>query len=1156
MGNLISIHLLADFGMLKKPDTNEPVYLTFNMLHKPALLGVLGAIAGFQGFQKHGSVPEYLEKLKNVRVGISPLETGNQKFHDNGNFAKTIIKYNNSTGLASDEAGGNWMVTEQTLVKPAYRCYILLDETNLDHTKLKHNLLGYHAEYLPYMGKNECSLWWNNAEVLNYSEFKPSGSFKINSLFIKEESLKDGVQKTWFTPGMEKMDGSSFMYFENLPVGYLGAPLYQYDYKGFAFTDFELKAEIGLPEEYPLLILEDNELFRSSEQIIKENELLFNNLKKIYWAHIDGVEKKTESLFQHSRLVADYALKLIHTNGLEPVIDNTIDFLVDSISLESPESAKAYIKEIFINSIFFHDLGKVNPNFQALRMKNPDFRFQKRKIEHYHSFPGAYIFCTYYFDKIDRDDQVPSSDKNFLFFLTFCLVNSVIRHHSSYIDFSKSFEGKERELAECHELLKSYELEIESSFCTSFFSNYELIVEGFMKKCDCDDTFICIYILVKLSYSLLTASDFYATNEFMAGLRVSEFGLIDSSLKLQVKSKFWSVKSYNADLQDNFDYFLNEPFEKLQLRNSENLNLLRQKLTAEAVSTIQKYPQNHWYFIEAPTGAGKTNISLACITELLEKDNTLNKVFYVFPFTTLITQTFKAIEETIGLTNNELIQLHSKTGLHYKSNITSKNEVDANYGNERLLYLDHLFVNYPFVVTSHVKFFEIIKSNEKETNYLFHRLCNSIVVIDELQSYNPKHWDKMVYFMEHYARLLNMRFIIMSATLPKIDDLHESTRGKFISLTPNRDQYFSNPNFMNRVDFDFSLIDELKPFKSDKNQYLKKLAALIHMFSEEHARSNQSKVRTLIEFITKNTASTFYDQVRRDLQFKDYQTYLLSGDILEPRRQEVIRKIKNYQDDKVILISTQVVEAGVDIDMDLGFKNRAILDSDEQLAGRVNRNASKNGCKVYLFELDSIKTIYGKDERFKQQFTDEVLSETWQEILVQKKFHELYTKVFAERLRNDWTDSDRFSAYQNHFKTFDFNGLQRDFQLIEDNQSETVFIPINIEIPKNLKDVDMLQKLKVLNKQGFISGEKVFDRLIEIITRERIDFLSDKVDMKKIAGIVSLFTINVYPGVLKTIGDCFDLEKGKYGFKYLLDTKVYTYENGFDMSKAKEDVFL
>ena len=65
-----------------------------------------------------------------------------------------------------------------------------------------------------------------------------------------------------------------------------------------------------------------------------------------------------------------------------------------------------------------------------------------------------------------------------------------------------------------------------------------------------------------------------------------------------------------------------------------------------------------------------------------------------------------------------------------------------------------------------------------------------------------------------------------------------------------------------------------------------------------------------------------------------------------------------------MLITTQVVEAGVDIDMDLGFKNISLIDSDEQLAGRVNRNACKVGCEVYLFRLDNASVLYGKDKRY------------------------------------------------------------------------------------------------------------------------------------------------------------------------------------------------
>jgi len=247
MEKLISIDLFADFGMLKKPDTNEPVYLTFNMLHKPALLGILGAIAGESGFKEKGKLPDYYIKLKNLKVGIQPLEKNSKDeiVSEKGNFQKTIITYNNTTGMASKEQGGNLMVTEQTLVAPSFRCYLLLDVENETHKKLDDNLSNYHAEYLPYIGKNEFSVWWENYKSMDgFSEYKPTGNFKIKSVYIKDAPLKNSLSDELYDPIFDdEPGGNTFSYFERLPVGYedIGSKTFQYEYKNFAFTDWSLK---------------------------------------------------------------------------------------------------------------------------------------------------------------------------------------------------------------------------------------------------------------------------------------------------------------------------------------------------------------------------------------------------------------------------------------------------------------------------------------------------------------------------------------------------------------------------------------------------------------------------------------------------------------------------------------------------------------------------------------------------------------------------------------------------------------------------------------------------------------------------------------------------------------------------------------------------
>lgn len=267
MEKLVSINIKSDFGFLKKPDTNNPIYLTFNMLHKPALLGILGAIIGEKGFQpqekgKSLEMPEYYKKLKNLKVSIAPLEENGIAYHENGNFTKTVIKYNNTTGLASEEEGGNLMVTEQVLVAPAFKCWILLNLGNETEAKLYSYLKENKAEYLPYMGKNEFSLWWDKFEEYEFEEFKPDGIFKIDSLFIKEIPVKDGKFEPLFQLDISSTQGANYLYFERLPVRYEETKLFQYEYENFAFTNWQLKQNYKLPNEYTLYRLSNDEIIQ------------------------------------------------------------------------------------------------------------------------------------------------------------------------------------------------------------------------------------------------------------------------------------------------------------------------------------------------------------------------------------------------------------------------------------------------------------------------------------------------------------------------------------------------------------------------------------------------------------------------------------------------------------------------------------------------------------------------------------------------------------------------------------------------------------------------------------------------------------------------------------------------------------------------------
>ena len=888
--------------------------------------------------------------------------------------------------------------------------------------------------------------------------------------------------------------------------------------------------------------------FNYSSEVLDGLLPIFGKLSKTYYAHLSKDKSDKETIFEHSELVSKYCLRLMEAHKIDPLLDSLIEKLMPLLPTKRESELGNLFKEIFVAAIVYHDLGKVNPNFQVLKMENELFSLNnKLSFQSNHSLLGAYLFSNIFFKKTVENSELNDDEKLVLYFSIHLFAGTIIKHHNPTIDFSIEFENQQ--IDDCYSFLETYCIIWDENFCSSFYSGATDILGGFCEMIDNPKVYFNLFATTKLLYSLLTASDFYATNEFMTKIEINEFGTLNKPEKESLFERFKTVKPYNNELYAKLEHYQSIPFEKLTERNNRNLNILRQKLTAEMISNLRKHSANRCFYLEAPTGAGKTNLSLAFATELMNVDSSLNKVFYVFPFTTLITQTFKSIKETLEIDNNSIIQLHSKAGFHEKG--------DGTYGNEKRLYLDNLFVNYPIALLSHVRFFDILKGNEKESNYLLHRLCNSIVIIDEIQTYNPDHWDKIVYFLANYAQLFNIRVLIMSATLPKIDALHENLKGSFISLIFNRDHYFSNQNFAGRVSFDFTLADKKKPDNGEKENYLNELSDFMIEKAEQYASSNDENVKVLIEFITKKTAALFFSIINKDDRFEDYKILLLSGDILEFRRKQIIDSIKEQEFSKVIVVSTQVVEAGVDIDMDLGFKDRSLIDSDEQLAGRINRNASKDNCIVYLFDCDKTSTIYGSDTRYKVQQTDKDIFDDYKEILVKKQFHALYEKVFQQKSKNMRNIFHADNSYYQHFKNFNFSKIHSDFKLIDDNDSQRLFIPIQIPV-STFENISDLERMNVLtdNKEN-VDGAKVFNFYEHLIRCDIDDFVLKKIEMKKLGSILSQFSISIYKKQLDIISTFLDPEKDKFGFRYLLNWKLcYSTEYGFDSKKIDTSMFL
>lgn len=255
---IISFDIESDFGMFKKPDVNNPIYFTYNIIPKPTLLGVLGAIVGFAGYsqmQKDDNFPQFYEEFEDLLISVVPLEK-------KGVFQKRIIKYNNTVGYANKD-GGTLNISEQTLINPSYKIYLALDLSKNSHQLIEKYLLanktenGYipNYEYIPYMGKNEFKLVIKNIQIFECFSFVLDEVFAIATLFQNngKEALKfNEVERDPFDVSMSE---TYFYYFERLPVSF--DELGQYQYENFSFTNAKFSKDSDFIKNLKLVKIGD-----------------------------------------------------------------------------------------------------------------------------------------------------------------------------------------------------------------------------------------------------------------------------------------------------------------------------------------------------------------------------------------------------------------------------------------------------------------------------------------------------------------------------------------------------------------------------------------------------------------------------------------------------------------------------------------------------------------------------------------------------------------------------------------------------------------------------------------------------------------------------------------------------------------------------------
>lgn len=795
-----------------------------------------------------------------------------------------------------------------------------------------------------------------------------------------------------------------------------------------------------------------------------------------YLAHIK--DNRKETLQEHTELANKYFEKIIEYKNLKSFFERIKNIL----NLKNQEE-KLYYKMID-DVVNFHDFGKINSQFQIDKMLNEEILKMEDEynisgvLGSDHSLLSASMFIAYYFGKItDLIEIVETKKIVILFEILFALSYVISKHHGNLDSFEEYIEKLSRNndeniLKELKNISVSnggilLQAFLEKETITIFFNFIETYISERKKKENISShEAMSIFVFTKMMFSLLVASDYYSTNEFMQEIKYEDFGNMGN---IDTIKKEYENSEIIKSIRDK---------EKNGIPNDEDINNFRIKIFLEAEKNLEKNKDSNIFFLEAPTGSGKSNIALNLSLKLLSENR--RKIFYVYPFNTLVEQNMNTLKNIFG-NNEEAIK--NITVVNSITALTNKDSMDIPIEEYSDILMDRQFLNYPFIVTTHVGIFNTLIGNTKEDCMPFYQLTNSVIVFDEIQAYKNTIWTEIIKILNSYAKLLNIKIIIMSATLPNLSYLlDEEEKNNISKLIENRDEYFNNAIFKNRVEVNYDLLSE------QKIEYEELLEHII-----ENSLNNQ---KILIEFISKNDAKKFYElcENNEDLNIK-YEILLLTGEDNKARRNSIIKKI-NSKDKRVILISTQLIEAGVDIDVDVGYKNISGLDNEEQFLGRINRSCKKSG-KAYFFYLTDAKKVYKNSVIIENKLN--LFSDEMKDVLENKNFDVFYSKVLEILKRNvkEKINNDNFETIIFNKK---FRLLKERMKLIEEQDDKKTYFFNRTLTNEEIEEIG-----------ENIDGSEVWERYVDILKEE--NYAKKIVELSKIREKMMYFLYEVKKNV-------------------------------------------
>jgi CRISPR-associated endonuclease/helicase Cas3 len=535
------------------------------------------------------------------------------------------------------------------------------------------------------------------------------------------------------------------------------------------------------------------------------------------------------------------------------------------------------------------------------------------------------------------------------------------------------------------------------------------------KKADIEDYFLLNYL-----FSLLIEADKLDASDTSHYIRKS----VDSDY---VDKRFTKTNTKLSDVE-----------ELVGFSNNDLRNLCR----AEVVNHLDSNNilNKRIFTLTAPTGIGKTmtalDFALKLKTKIRDNEKMEAQIIYALPFINIIEQALYEYEQTLPSDEIRILghyQFGDVFGIHSDS--------DEESYQQKLMKMDTWQSD--IVITSFVQFFETLISNRNKLLKKFNHFAGSIIILDEVQTLRLDHMPLLGSVLHYLSKYLNARIILMTATRPKIFELAEA------EILSKEGETVDSLELLTDHEKIFSLYERTAV-----------VPLLDSLQNESPNRSIEFGDKVFKEYWTpEKSCLTVCNTVNRSIEIHNVivdllkengnsnPVYYLSTNILPFQRLKRIQNIKSDIENgfSPILIATQVVEAGVDLDFNMGFRDVGPVDSIIQVAGRINRSNSRyqQNEPLYIVDFGECQKIYGQltyQQAKKALSSNSVINESGYLKLIEEYFDNISE-------RSSFRESRKFF---NSMKTLNYDSDNKvdcpvsSFKIIEQSDRyRSVFIEID-----------------------------------------------------------------------------------------------------------------